>query len=60
LERLSLISSSGHGGNAGAGMMVKVADLRVQAQEFLCMFFPLESLLGSGKLIESHVKYEPR
>jgi hypothetical protein len=47
LERLSLISSSGGGGNTGAGVMMKVGDPGVETREFLSAFPPLEPLLLS-------------
>jgi hypothetical protein len=42
-----LVVSSGGGGDAGAGMMVKVRHSGVQIQEFLSAFPPFESLLRS-------------
>jgi len=38
LERLSLMISSEHGGNAGASVMMEVLDPGVQAQNFLSAF----------------------
>ena len=47
LERLFFIISSGHSGNAGAGMMMKILDSGVQAEKRLRPFPPLESKLLS-------------
>ena len=47
LERSFLIISSGHSGNAGVGMMMKILDSGVQAEKRLRPFPPLESKLLS-------------